>query len=98
VRVGVAAGGFAAVLVGAALLVLPGPGIPLLVVGFGLLALEFRWAEAALLRALGHAERAQKVARASSGKQRVASAGAVLALAGGVALALVVWGIPELPF
>ncbi len=98
IRVAVSVAGFATVLAGIALLVLPGPGIPLLVVGFGLLALEFRWAEAALLRALGHAERAQEVARATSRRQRVASGGAIVAVAAGIALALVLWGLPGLPF
>jgi len=98
VRIGVAAAGFATVLAGAALLVLPGPGIPLLVVGFGLLALEFRWAEAALLRALGQAERAQRVARGTSRRQRAVGAGAILAATAAVAAALAVWGVPTLGF
>src|SRR6185312_16158353 len=56
-RAAVALGGFATLASGLALLVLPGPGLPLVVVGLGLLALEFRWAEAALERTLRHAAR-----------------------------------------
>ena len=87
-----ALGGFAALLGGLALLVLPGPGIPLVVVGLGLLALEFRWAEAALVRALEHARRVQPRTR----WQRIAGGiGVAAAGAGGVA-AFAVWGVPGL--
>jgi hypothetical protein len=63
VRVLVVLGGFATVAGGLVLLVLPGPGIPLLVVGLGLLALEFDWAEAAFVRTLEQAEQAVRLAR-----------------------------------
>lgn len=48
--VSVAVAGGACVLVGLVLLVLPGPGIPLLIVGLVILATEFAWAEALLQR------------------------------------------------
>lgn len=48
--VGVAVAGSACVLVGLVLLVLPGPGIPLLIVGLLILATEFAWAESLLQR------------------------------------------------
>jgi hypothetical protein len=83
---------------GIALLVLPGPGIPLLVVGLGLLALEFDWAEAAFVRTLEKAEQAARLARSRSRKVRVAGTGGVLTLAAAFAAALAVWGVPELPF
>jgi hypothetical protein len=90
VRMLVVAGGFAALLGGLALLVLPGPGIPLVIVGLGLLALEFRWAEAALAQALTHGRRVRPRKR----WQRVAgSIGAVMAAAVG-AVGLAVWGVP----
>src|SRR2546425_1969232 len=57
IRASVALGGFSTLGAGLALLVLPGPGVPLVVAGLGLLALEFRWAEGALERAVRHAER-----------------------------------------
>jgi hypothetical protein len=90
VRMLVALGGFATLLGGLALLVLPGPGIPLVVVGLGLLALEFRWAEAALDRVLRHAERMKP----TTGRQRVAGAIAVVAASGAAAASVVLWGIP----
>jgi hypothetical protein len=89
-RLLVALGGFATLLGGVALLVLPGPGIPLIVVGLGLLALEFRWAEAALARALRHAERV----RPSSGRQRIAAGAALVGSAGVAAAGVALWGIP----
>lgn len=36
--------------IGAALLILPGPGIPILIVGLAILATEFVWAENILAR------------------------------------------------
>jgi len=98
VRVLVAVGGFLTFLGGLALLVLPGPGIPLVVVGLGLLALEFRWAEAVLVRTLRRAELASRVARSRSRRQKAAGAGVLVAGAGGVVAALLAWGLPELPF
>lgn len=52
-RIGFAGTGFAVLGAGAAMLVLPGPGILVTVVGLGMLALEFRWAERLLLRVAG---------------------------------------------
>jgi uncharacterized protein (TIGR02611 family) len=86
----VALGGFVILLAGLALLVLPGPGIPLIAVGLGLLALEFRWAEAALARALRHAERV----RPSSGRQRIAAGAALVGSAGVAAAGIALWGVP----
>jgi hypothetical protein len=90
VRLLVALGGFAALLGGLALLVLPGPGIPLIVVGLGLLALEFSWAEAALARALKHAKRVQPKKR----WQRIVGSIGAAAAGVGAALAFTLWGVP----
>ena len=89
-RVGVADGGFVVLAGGLALLVLPGPGIPVVVVGLGLLALEFRWAEAALERALRHASR---VAPKKRSHRLLAGAGAVAALVASATLVLL-FGLP----
>ncbi len=86
----VALGGFVALLGGIALLVLPGPGIPLVIVGLGLLALEFMWAEAALVRALKHARRVQPRKR----WQRIAGGIGVVAAAAGAVVAFAIWGVP----
>ena len=63
VRAGVVASAFGLLLIGALLLVLPGPGIPLIVVALGLLALEFVWAERLLAWTLRKAERARQRVR-----------------------------------
>lgn len=96
-RAVVALGGFAIVLGGLALLVLPGPGIPLLVIGLGLLALEFRWAEAALARTLHQADWAAQRARATSRRTKAVAAAGAAAAMGGVGTVLAVWGVPGLP-
>jgi len=83
VRALVTAGGFAAVLGGVALLVLPGPGIPLLVLGLGLLSLEFDWAVRLLSFVLRRAERVTPERRAH--RIALGAAAAVLAVAGVVA-------------
>ena len=57
-RAAFALAGFALVLGGIALLVLPGPGLLLIVVGLGMLALEFRWAERAFTYSLDRLHRA----------------------------------------
>ena len=48
--VGVAAVGFTLIVVGLVFMVLPGPGIPLVILGFAILATEFAWAEFVLAR------------------------------------------------
>jgi hypothetical protein len=90
VRMLVALGGFVALFGGLALLVLPGPGIPLVVVGLGLLALEFKWAEAALARALAQAQRVQPRKR----WHRIAGGVGAVAAGAGATVAAVVWGVP----
>lgn len=63
VRVSVACGAISLLAVGAVLLVLPGPGIPLIAAGLALLALEFVWAERLLAYTLERAERAKNKVR-----------------------------------
>ena len=90
VRLLVGLGGFAALAGGLALLVLPGPGLPLVIVGLGLLALEFRWAEAALAHAKTQARRVRPRKR---WQQIVGSASAIAATVG-TAVGFAVWGVP----
>ena len=92
VRMLFALGGFAALAGGLALLVLPGPGIPLVIVGLGLLALEFRWAEAALVRALEQARRVQPKKR----WHRIAGGIGLAAAGASAATAAALWGVPGL--
>ena len=50
---------------GILMLVLPGPGIVVILVGLAILATEFAWAEAMLIRARHHAGRIKKRVRFS---------------------------------
>ena len=86
VRIGVAVGGFAALAAGVLLLVLPGPGIPLVAVGLGLLALEFRWAESAL-------RRTRRVVPKTRNR-RLAGLAGMVAAATLATVGLAVWGFP----
>ena len=56
-RAAIVVGGFGLLAVGLALLVLPGPGIPVLVAGLGLLSLEFEWARRLRVAVLARANR-----------------------------------------
>jgi uncharacterized protein (TIGR02611 family) len=90
VRVAIAAAGFAAVGGGVLLLVLPGPGIPLLAAGLGLLALEFRWAEALLAYVLRRTERVRPKKRS----HRIAATAVVV---GTVAASLTIAALLGIP-
>ncbi|MDP9389611.1 MAG: PGPGW domain-containing protein [Actinomycetota bacterium] len=69
-RVAVSVVGSILVLVGVAMLVLPGPGIVVVAMGFAVLGTEYAWAAAALERTKSTAGRAGRTAR-----KRVATAG-----------------------
>lgn len=68
-RVAVSVVGGVFVLGGLAMLVLPGPGILVIVIGFAILGTEYAWAAAALERTKDTAARAGRAAR--SGVKRV---------------------------
>ena len=75
----------------------PGPGIATILVGLGLLALEFDRAERLLHRVIVWADRAAERAERTTTAQRVA-AGALAALAvGGFVVAAILWDIPLVP-
>ena len=86
IRGAVVVAGFAALLGGLALLVLPGPGIAVIAVGLGLLALEFAWAE----RLLRYVKRRTQRVTPSRRRHQVAlgAAAAALAVTGIVAAAI----------
>jgi uncharacterized protein (TIGR02611 family) len=75
----------------------PGPGIAVIIVGLGFLALEFDWAERLLERAIIWADRAKERAEQTSTGQRILAGvtGALAVAAFLVAAAL--WDIPLLP-
>jgi uncharacterized protein (TIGR02611 family) len=87
------------VLAGAALSFpgVPGPGIAVILIGLGFLALEFDWAERLLERGILYADRVKDRAEETSTKQRVlAGIGGAVAVAAFVAAAIL-WDIPLLP-
>jgi uncharacterized protein (TIGR02611 family) len=97
VRFVVAIFGFLVVLAGLAMLVLPGPGLLVIAIGLGILALEFVWAERLLARTVVKMEEAADTVKRSSLTQQ-ALAVALLALAtGGLVAAAILWDLPLLP-
>jgi uncharacterized protein (TIGR02611 family) len=75
----------------------PGPGIAVILIGLGLLALEFDWAERLLERGIIYADRVKDRAEETSTMQRVlAGIAGALAVAAFV-VAAILWDIPLLP-
>jgi len=93
-RVGFAALGFLISAAGGVMLLTPGPGIPVLIVGLTMLALEFSWAERWLERVIIRAERAvDQVTRGSPVRRAALLAAGAIALAA-IGVMFVVWHIP----
>lgn len=69
-RIAVTVVGAALVVGGLAMLVLPGPGLIVVVAGFAVLGTEYAWASAALDRTKATAERAGQMARGAAGRVR----------------------------
>jgi uncharacterized protein (TIGR02611 family) len=90
--------GFTVLLAGIAMLVLPGPGLLVIVVGLTLLALEFAWAERMLERAVDRMERARQATKEASRWQKIFGSLAVAAGLGAVITAAIYWDVPLLPF
>jgi hypothetical protein len=80
-RIAVSVAGGVLVLGGLAMLVLPGPGLLVIVLGFAVLGTEYAWAAAALERSKRMAAQAGQAARGGAGK--VARGAANTARAGG---------------
>ncbi len=96
-RIGFAALGFLVLAAGIVMLVTPGPGIPAIVLGLAMLALEFAWAERWLERLLNRVEQAAEEVRRSGPAKRVALiAAGVLAVAAYIVI-IVLWDVPILP-
>jgi hypothetical protein len=93
VRIGFAATAFLLLGVGLLLLVLPGPGLPLIIAALAMLALEFAWAD----RLLGHARRRVDRARRASPLAQALGIGALLAAGVAAAAAVLLWDVPLLP-
>jgi uncharacterized protein (TIGR02611 family) len=89
--------GFVVLAAGVVMLVTPGPGIPVIILGLGMLALEFAWAERWLERLLTRAEQAvDQVTKGSPLRRAALLAGGVLAVVA-IAVMVIFWDIPFLP-
>jgi uncharacterized protein (TIGR02611 family) len=96
-RIGFAALGFLVLAAGVVMLVTPGPGIPAIILGLAMLALEFAWAERWLERIVNRVEEAADQVRESSPAKRAALiALSVLALAAIIGV-IVFWDVPFVP-
>jgi uncharacterized protein (TIGR02611 family) len=96
-RIGFAGAGFLVLATGIVMLVTPGPGIPVIVLGLGMLALEFAWAERWLEKLLDRAEVAiDQVTHGSPAKRAALLTAGILAVAAIVFL-IVRYDIPYVP-
>jgi uncharacterized protein (TIGR02611 family) len=75
----------------------PGPGIAVILIGLGLLALEFDRAERLLERAIVWADKAKDRAEETSTKERVLAGIAGALAVGAFVVAAILWDIPLLP-
>jgi uncharacterized protein (TIGR02611 family) len=75
----------------------PGPGIATILLGLGLLALEFERAERMLERAIVWAEAAATRAERTTTAQRVAAGAAAALIAAAFIYAAIQWDIPLMP-
>jgi uncharacterized protein (TIGR02611 family) len=98
-RIAIVLVGVLIVLAGAALSApgVPGPGIAVILIGLGFLALEFDWAERLLERAIIWADRAKDRAEETSPKQRMLAGIAGAAVVAAFVAAAILWDIPLLP-
>jgi uncharacterized protein (TIGR02611 family) len=92
VRALIVIAGFLLLAVGGALMVLPGPGIPVVAAGLGLLSLEFVWARRVRDWVLTRAARVAPKRR----HHRIALGVLSVVVAIAAFVAVTVWGIPGL--
>jgi uncharacterized protein (TIGR02611 family) len=96
-RVAFATVGFAVLLAGLIMLVTPGPGIPVILLGLGMLALEFAWAERWLERLANTVEQAVEQVAEGSPVRRALVLGVGLAGLAALAAIILFWDIPYFP-
>jgi uncharacterized protein (TIGR02611 family) len=97
VRIGFGIVGVLVVLVGIALLVLPGPGWLVIAIGLAMLALEFDPVERLLEKVLLRLEDAGEKARKAKPWQKALGVLASAAVVGGAVAAALLWDVPLLP-
>jgi len=97
VRAAVVLAGFVVVLVGLAMIPLPGPGVLVTAAGLALLALEFVWAERVLERTIDHMGKAtDRVKRAGLAQRVILGLLGVLVVAAALTAAYA-WDVPLVP-
>jgi uncharacterized protein (TIGR02611 family) len=97
VRIAFAIAGFLVLVLGVIMLFTPGPGWAAIILGLGILALEFSWAERWLERVIVQAERAaDQVTKGSPARRAALLAVGVLAALALIAM-VVIWDIPFFP-
>lgn len=96
-RVGFAVLGFLVCVAGVVMLVTPGPGVPVIILGLAMLALEFAWAERWLERVLDRAEQAVEQVTQGSPLRRALVLGAGVGVLAAIVVAIVLWDIPFFP-
>jgi uncharacterized protein (TIGR02611 family) len=84
-------------LAGVAMLALPGPAFVVIPIGLAMLAMEFRWAERALEKALEQADKAQERARQATPLQKGLSIAATVLAVAGCVVAGLLYDIPLIP-
>ena len=98
-RIAVVVAGFFIVLAGIVMSGpgVPGPGILTILLGLGLIALEFDRAERWMERVIIWGDRAAERAERTSTKQRVAAGIATALVVGAFVVAAILWDIPLIP-
>jgi uncharacterized protein (TIGR02611 family) len=96
-RIGFAGVGFLVLGLGIVMLVTPGPGIAVIIVGLGMLALEFSWAERWLERLIDRAEQAIDQVTDGSPAKRAALLTAGILAAAAVVYMVVRFDVPFFP-
>jgi uncharacterized protein (TIGR02611 family) len=89
--------GFLVLAAGVVMLVTPGPGVAVIILGLGMLALEFAWAERWLERIVETAEEAVDQVTHGSPVRRALLVGAGIAAAAAIVVTLVLWDVPYFP-
>jgi uncharacterized protein (TIGR02611 family) len=97
VRAAVVLAGFVVILVGLALIPLPGPGVLVIAVGLAVLALEFAWAERLLEKTVNRMGEASDAVKRAGLVQRALLGLLGFLVAAAAVTAAYTWDIPLLP-
>jgi len=98
-RIAFGIAGFVVLLAGIVLSLpfVPGPGVLLIAIGLGMLALEFAWAERLLERIVDRLEQAGERAARATPAQKAIAGGAIILCVGALIVAAFLWDLPGVP-